>query len=565
MTKYFLYARKSTDVEDKQVRSIEDQLAVLRALAKDEGLNIADTFIEKRSAKQPGRPVFNEMLDRIQRDEAQSILCWKLDRLSRNPEDSGRIQWLLQENIIRHIRTYERSYYPADNVLLTSVEFGVANQYIRDLSANTKRGLHEKAKRGDYPSNAPLGYLNDPRTKTIVVDRKEAKIVRAAFELYAEGNARLEDVSMFLYKNGIRTKATQRWRSEGGKPLSRDQVSFMLSNPFYIGLFRYAGEIYEGKHKPIVSKRLFDKVQEVLKKRGWQDRKQNDPKPLCGLFHCGECGAAITAEDKVKRQKNGNVHRYTYYHCTKKKGTCSQPCIREEALASKLSSVLQNYAMPSDWAAELSKIADRDEKETAQSSAMASQAMREEVSAISGRLKRLRGVYIDGEIEPEEYRTDKAELLSHKKTLEEKIADVGKGVIAWLEPLREWIKDAEMVGETAVSPSLLDKKSLSQKIFGSNLSLKNREIAFTPITPYAALRAARENFGKIELSCLLVGVEGIGPSTSVLSGQRSTTELRAPSKIYCVTSHFFFNIGPMVRRVEGKRLYFQWANAYVNL
>ena len=96
MTSYFLYARKSTDVEDKQVRSIEDQLAVLRALAKEQGLHIVSEFIEKQSAKRPGRPVFADMLRRIEKGEAQGILCWKLDRLARNMADGGRIIDLLQ-------------------------------------------------------------------------------------------------------------------------------------------------------------------------------------------------------------------------------------------------------------------------------------------------------------------------------------------------------------------------------------------------------------------------------------------------------------------------------------
>ena len=96
MQKYFLYARKSTDVEDKQILSIESQLAELRELAKRESIYISDEFIEKRSAKIPGRPVFNNMLSRIQNGEAQGIVCWKIDRLSRNPVDSGKIQWMLQ-------------------------------------------------------------------------------------------------------------------------------------------------------------------------------------------------------------------------------------------------------------------------------------------------------------------------------------------------------------------------------------------------------------------------------------------------------------------------------------
>ena len=91
MPNYFLYARKSTDVEDKQILSIEAQLAELRELAKRENLSITDEFIEKRSAKMPGRRIFNDMLRRIQTGEAQGIICWKIDRLARNPVDGGQI------------------------------------------------------------------------------------------------------------------------------------------------------------------------------------------------------------------------------------------------------------------------------------------------------------------------------------------------------------------------------------------------------------------------------------------------------------------------------------------
>src|SRR3989339_1376300 len=141
---YFLYARKSTDVEDKQILSIESQLAELRELAKRENLHIADEFIEKRSAKIPGRPVFNEMLKRIQAGEVQGIICWKIDRLSRNPVDSGKIQWLLQQGIIKEIQTIEKKYLPDDNALILNVESGMANQFIRELVVNVRRGIQTK-------------------------------------------------------------------------------------------------------------------------------------------------------------------------------------------------------------------------------------------------------------------------------------------------------------------------------------------------------------------------------------------------------------------------------------
>ncbi len=172
MPKYFLYARKSTDVEDKQILSIEAQLAELRELAKRENIYIFDEFIEKRSAKIPGRPIFNTMLSRIQNGEAQGIVCWKIDRLSRNPVDSGKIQWLLQKGIIQHIQTHHQSHYPNDNVLMMSVELGMANEYIRQLSENTARGLRQKARNGDFPSLAPFGYINNPAIKKLLFIRK---------------------------------------------------------------------------------------------------------------------------------------------------------------------------------------------------------------------------------------------------------------------------------------------------------------------------------------------------------------------------------------------------------
>src|SRR3989338_6782235 len=114
--KYFLYARKSTDVEDKQVLSIEAQLSELRDIAKRDELEVVDEFIEKRTAKMPGRPIFEEMLRRIEKGEVQGIICWKVDRLSRNPVDSGRISWLLQQSIIQKIITHDKTYLPHDNV-----------------------------------------------------------------------------------------------------------------------------------------------------------------------------------------------------------------------------------------------------------------------------------------------------------------------------------------------------------------------------------------------------------------------------------------------------------------
>lgn len=502
--KYFLYARKSTDVEDKQVLSIEDQLAELRVLAKKENLEIAEEFVEKRTAKMPGRPVFNEMVRKIQNGGASGIVCWKLDRLARNPVDGGQISWMLQQGIIQHIRIHEKSYYPSDNVLMMSVEFGMANQFIRDLSTNVKRGLRAKVARGEFPSSAPVGYLNDTRRRTIVVDRKKSKIIREAFELYSQGESRFEDISNFLFERGV--------KSLGGLKLHKDRVKWIFSNPFYYGHFYYGGEVHEGKHPAIVEKKLWDKVQKVMVERGHPMKPHNEPKVFCGIFRCSTCGMMVTAEDKYKRCKT-KTHHYVYYHCTHKSKTikCNEPCIEEKVLNEQISEILSNYAMPSPWHREFEICIKNDEKEAELSSKVIVDDLRNKISDISEKIQRLLDIYIAQDIDRETYLKERSKLFSEKKSFEEKMYKLERDATAWLEPMREWLESVKNLDEIAERNDLSSKKSHLQKIFGSNLFLHDKKIQENPSPPYAALRAALQNFSPFQTSFIRAGRLGIEP------------------------------------------------------
>ncbi|MBI3421157.1 MAG: recombinase family protein, partial [Candidatus Sungbacteria bacterium] len=303
-----------------------------------------------------------------------------------------------------------------------------------------------------------------------MADRKKAKIIKAAFEFYAKGDKTLEDVSHFLAQQGITTR--------GGKVWRKDRVKYLLTNPFYYGHFRYAKEVHEGKHEPIIAKKIFDKAQEVLKQRGRPHHKQkNEPQPFCGLLSCASCGMMITGEYKVKHQKNGNVHEYVYYHCSRKSKTirCKEPCIRQKVLDKQISSLLQKVSLPQDWAEELQTMLEKDKKESAQSCSAFVQEAGNRIRAIQTKLQRLLDGYLEQDIEREIYRTEKAKLLSEKKSLEEQMARIEQKRTGWLEPMAEWIQEAGNLPEIARESNLFRKKVAAKEIFGSNLVLANRE------------------------------------------------------------------------------------------
>ena len=273
--KYYLYARKSTDVEDKQVLSIEAQLVELREFAKREGLHIATEFIEKKSAKATGRPIFGKLLAEIEKNGG-NILAWHPDRLARNSVDGGQIIYLLDSGKLGTLKFpsfwFENT---SQGKFMLSIAFGQSKYYVDNLSENTKRGLRQKVRGGEFPSKAPVGYINDVRSKTVVVDKRRSPVVVQAFELYAKGASRLEDIAIFLASKGIVTGS--------GKNFPKDQIKRLLTNPFYYGHFKYAGEIHEGKHAPIISKKLFDDVQATLAKRGRPQKSATAPQIFCGF------------------------------------------------------------------------------------------------------------------------------------------------------------------------------------------------------------------------------------------------------------------------------------------
>lgn len=467
--RYFLYARKSTESEDRQVASISSQIEELKKFAEVNEIKIEKIFTEEKSAKAPGRPIFNQMLDLIDSGKADAILCWKLDRLARNPIDGGKISWMLQKGTIKNIQTFQKAYLPADNVLMMSVEFGMANQFILDLSSNTKRGQRESIRNGWYPHKPPIGYLNNkfglPDKPPIFKDPILFDIVKKLWDLLIEKKDSIEQLHEKALSMGLRT--TQ------GQEYPRTSFYNLFRNPFYYGNFLWNGKLNQGKHEPMVTKTEFDLVQKLLDSRGLA-RRNNLEFAFTGLIRCGECGASITAEHKVKHQKNGNTHFYTYYRCTKRiMKDCTQKTIRSNELETQILNILERINIPPEfhqWAIKYLK--EEHAKESVDRESII-KAQQKSLESCRRRLDNLLDLRINDKVSEEEFDTKKASIIQEKEKLEESLKNSNIRQNVWIDKAEALFNFAETAKKRFETGNLEDKHQIL-KALGSNLLLKDR-------------------------------------------------------------------------------------------
>ena len=472
-TKYFLYARKSTEDEERQVMSIEAQLAELADFAKRENLDIAERFIESKSAKKPGREIFNEMIQKIyESKEPVGILAWHPDRLARNSIDGGQVIYLIDIGKIASLRFPTFWFEPTpQGLFMLQVAFGQSKYYSDNLSENVKRGIRQKLRRGEWPGLAPFGYVNNPKTRTIEPDQMKARVIKKAFEEYAQGRHTLESLGQRLSFWGVVSRT--------GKPLCKATLQRMLTNKVYLGLIIHNSETYEGGFPSIVSGATFEKVQEVLKNRAKpRHSKKRHYFPFTGLLTCGECGAAITAQ-----WARGNGGTYRYYRCTKRLGSCSQRYLREDLLVEQLKDKISKVALCEDWKEKMLAKVEMWEKENIQSPQSFAQNLEKDIKDTETKLDRLVNAFLDGSIEKETYLAKKDEFIKTKTDLNKRKSDFGRKGNNWIEPLKEWILAAHHAEKLASSNNFDEIKSFAEKI-GTNRRLLDRKLIFDFVRPF---------------------------------------------------------------------------------
>ena len=328
---YCLYARKSSESDERQAMSIDSQIKEMKTMALRDDINIKEVRFESHSAKQSGqRPVFKELIADIMLGEFQGILCWHPDRLSRNAGDLGLLVDMMDSGKLKAIKTYSQLFQntPNDKFLLM-ILCSQAKLENDNKGVNVKRGIRAKCEMGWRPGAAPLGYMN--RTfggiRDIIVDIERAKIVTETFEkvAYMYHSGRMAKV--FMDKKGFTTKT--------GKKITLSMIYLMLRNPFYYGEFEFpegSGKWYKGSHPPIITKEVFDDVQIELgtpRKIKWG----NKVFAFKGIFTCYTCGSGVVGEEKLRKLKFGGTRRHVYYHCSRSRDhSCKEPYLEERDL-----------------------------------------------------------------------------------------------------------------------------------------------------------------------------------------------------------------------------------------
>ncbi len=342
---YCLYARKSTESDERQALSIDSQIKEMLQIAERENLEIIDIRREAKSAKDSDkRPVFREILHDINDDKFNAILTWAPDRLSRNAGDLGSLVDLMDAKKLLGIRTFGQTFSNSPNEkFLLMILCSQAKLENDNRGINVKRGLRTRCEMGLWPTCPPTGYIKEKRVDhkgECLIDPERGLVIKQMFEKVAYEKWSGRKLYHWLrFELNFRTAL-------GKKHLSLGNIYRLLENTFYYGPFEYprgSGNWYQGKHQPIITKELFDQVQEQMK-NSQLVRRENIEFAFTKIMKCGLCGSGISATEKFKKLKNGEYNRHVYYGCTKAKDKyCKSGYISEDDLIKQLQKLTDEF------------------------------------------------------------------------------------------------------------------------------------------------------------------------------------------------------------------------------
>ena len=415
MEKALLYLRVSSKGQEDNY-SLDAQEKLGYEYAKKNNLEIVKVWRGAESAwGKKERRNFVQMLEYSKKhDEVKHVIFDILDRMTRNDFDKMKIMELVKQfdKVIHFSRTnkiYSRNS-GTDDEFMMDIEVAVAKKMSNDISRKTKMGMQEKAEQGIYPSNCPIGYINNRETGQIDVDPIKAPLIQELFSRVSAGGESLSGLADEFFAKGLRHK-TRNTR------LSKSSLHKIIHNPFYYGDFQWGHKIYKGIHTPLVSKEMWEKAIQALgsKHRPYKMKRKF---AFGGLLICGKCNCTVLGE--LAKGK------YTYYRCSFSKGQHEhEGYLREEVLAEKFGQIIQNITFPSHITQWLEKgVAELAKKQEA-SSKSTMEVLKADYANIYQKLSRLYDLQLEGKGNSEMFSIKEKELSEQLKSIKKAMETCG--------------------------------------------------------------------------------------------------------------------------------------------
>jgi len=478
MKRFFAYIRVSDPSQDderdpnkkeqREGASFTEQRSVIERYADREGLSIVEWFREIETAAVRGRPIFASMAKRLRKGEAEGFIVHKVDRSSRNYHDWADINDLADEGFDVRFASDNLDLSTRGKRLLADVQAVFATDYIRNLKEEVRKGIAGRLKQGLLPWGAPLGYVNNGlRGKVKTICPVTGPIVRRVFELYASGAHSFDTLCMELERMGLRNR-------QGGR-VTRNGLSVMLNNPFYIGLIvhKKGGAVYKGVHEALIGKQLFDRVQALLSGKTQKHANRNCFR-YRRIFRCAECGYALIGE-----LQKGHV----YYRCHTK--TCPMTGVREEVLEAAVVgaystlqlSVTEHAALEAEVTAFLG--------ESEKNCKRVQETWKLQLVALQTRHDRLVDAFLEKSIDKETFEPRKKRLLMEQRELEENLSrDVdGEQISTRLREILELASTASLSHEMGTD----DEKRELLQILTSNRRVGRENVVVELSSPFCLL------------------------------------------------------------------------------
>ena len=491
--KYYAYARKSSeDSTERQTLSIPSQKQEVKEKFGD--LEIIE-LEESKSAHEPGRPIFNQMIEDIKAGKAQGIIAWHPDRLSRNPIDAGMLIYLLDHNVIKDIKFVSYNFTnDIDGKKHLNNTFSDTKYYSDKLGIDVKRGIKAKLSKGELPRCAPAGYGNTMLAvrgaNKIIVDKDRFDLIRKLWDLMLTGKYAVAEIQR-IAENDYHIRTLQR-NKNGGTPISKTGLFCIFRNPFYAGLIRHKGEYFKGTHEPMITIEEFDRVQIILGKRG-QPRPKIHKFPYTGMMTCGFCGCAITAEITKKKLKDGSINIHSYYHCThqKKNVDCRQKSMTPAEIEEYFHKALESFEIPDEfieWG--LHYLNELNDSEIENRSVMVETAQKE-YNNVQQFMDRLTQLYCSSKINDEQFERQNSEFMRQKAILTAKLKDLDVRADGSQESAIEFfqfLKNAKYWFENGDE----ETKKLTVLQFASNLVVEDQKITIVADNLFSVIQKGLE-------------------------------------------------------------------------